>query len=151
VTREVLANLFQRLVQAKVIMKYVILKPNMILPGASHPKGRWTPAQAGARTHAVLHELLPIELPGVAFLSGGMTPRESTANLNAVVQAVHKSSQARTYTFSFGRALQDRALRAWAGKSTHIATARKKLLEDAEQNGLAQLGRYDSVKDPREE
>jgi fructose-bisphosphate aldolase class I len=151
VTRTVLSNLFRQLAQAKVTMKYVILKPNMIVPGASHPKGRWIPEQVGARTHAVLHELLPIELPGVAFLSGGMAPRESTANLNAIVQAAQRSGDGRTYTFSFGRALQDRALKAWAGRPENIPAARKKLLEDGEQNGKAQSGRYDPAKDPREE
>lgn len=151
VTREILVNLFQHLMQARVALQCVILKPNMVLPGASHPKGRWSPDRVGAKTHAVLDDILPKEVPGVAFLSGGMTPWESTANLNAVVQALHKSSEARTYTFSFGRALQDRALRTWAGKVGNIKAAQKKLLEDTEQNSLAQLGRYDSVKDPREE
>lgn len=151
VTREVLLNLFQHLVQARVALKYVILKPNMVMPGISCPKGRWEPEKVGEKTHAVLSEILPKEVPGVAFLSGGMTPRESTANLNAIIQASRKSANGRTYTFSFGRALQDRALRTWAGKLGNIKAAQKKLLEDTEQNGLAQLGRYDSACDPREE
>lgn len=151
VTRAVLSHLFRHLAETRVALKHIILKPNMVVPGTLHPGGRWSPERVGAKTHAVLDEAVPSELPGVAFLSGGMTPRESTANLHAAVQAVHQSNKVRTYTFSFGRALQDRALKAWAGQPANIPVARKRLLEDAEQNGLAQLGRYDSVKDPREE
>jgi fructose-bisphosphate aldolase, class I len=150
VTREALIRLFEHLVQAKVVLKYTILKPNMVVPGTLYSKGRWPSQTVGEKTHRVLDDVLPREVPGVAFLSGGMTPRESTANLNATVQALHKGGKRRTYTFSFGRALQDRALRTWAGKMTNLDSARKKLLEDAGQNGLAQLGKYDEAKDPRE-
>ena len=150
VTRETLMILFKQLVQARVSLRHLILKPNMVVPGALHPEGRWTPEQVGTKTHTVLHDVLPSEVPGVVFLSGGMTPRESTANLNAVVQASQKGGDGRTHTFSFGRALQDRALRAWAGSPMNVPAAREKFLEDAEHNGQAQLGKYDKSKDSRE-
>ncbi len=151
ITREVLTRLFEHLIQARVVLKYTLLKPNMVVPGTLHTKGRWPSSAVGEKTHTVLDNVLPREVPGVVFLSGGMTPRESTANLNATVQALKKGGQERTYTFSFGRALQKCALRTWAGKSANIAAARKKLLEDAAQNSLAQLGQYNEIKDPREE
>jgi len=151
VSREVLTRLYEHLSQARVVLKYTLLKPNMVVPGSLNPGGRWSPKTVGEKTHSVLDEVVPTEVPGVAFLSGGMSSRESTANLNGVVQALRKKKDGRTYTFSFGRALQHRALRSWKGEPANIEAGREKLLEDAEQNGLAQQGRYDSKKDPRKD
>jgi fructose-bisphosphate aldolase class I len=150
VTKLTLTILFDELQKIGADIRCTVLKTNLVIPGAKHASSPWPPERVGKETYGLLTSILPNNLPGVAFLSGGMKPKESTANLNAVaVEAGHMGDR-RVYTCSFGRALQDRARKTWAGKPENVAAARKALLEDAEQNSLAQAGKYDPQRDPRE-
>ena len=90
-------------------------------------------------TLQLFRKVIPAEMPGIAFLSGGQSDEEATANLNAM--NAH-GSQPWILTFSYGRALQAPALKAWAGKSENINAAQQVFLKRARLNGKAQLGKY---------
>lgn len=150
VSKRVLTCLFQKLEQAKVDTRYVILKTNMMVPGKNHTGSRWPPEQVGKETFTLLESVLPTTLPGIAFLSGGMSSRESTANLDAIARAQRSDKKKdKIYTGSFGRALQDHALRAWGGRPENVPAGRAALLEDGKHNSLAQRGEYDAGNDRR--
>merc|ERR1712093_166098 len=87
-----------------------ILKPNMILPG-SKSKDKISSTEIAKLTLKCLKENVPNEVPGIAFLSGGQTEIEATQNLNEI-NKINDSSF--TMSFSYGRALQQSALKNWA-------------------------------------
>jgi len=151
VSEMTLKILFEKLDEEGIDLRFVILKTNMVIPGAENEESPWPPARVGEETYSLLSDVLPESLPGVAFLSGGMKPRESTANLNAIAIEAKGVRDTRIYTCSYGRALQDRARKTWAGKVENVDEARKTLLEDARQNSLAQEGKWRAEMDPREE
>jgi fructose-bisphosphate aldolase class I len=93
-------------------------------------------------TIAVLRRSLPAAVPGVFFLSGGQTPVEATANLNALNRA---GPQPWPLSFSYGRALQEPVLSAWQGRAENIALAQRALLKRARLNSAARAGRYDAA------
>jgi fructose-bisphosphate aldolase class I len=78
-------------------------------------------------------------VPGIAFLSGGQSEKEATEHLSLMNQ---KAEVPWALTFSYGRALQDSALKPWAGKSESAAAGQTALIKRARLNGLAQLGKY---------
>ena len=82
-------------------------------------------------------------MPSINFLSGGMGPEESTINLNAINQAA--SDDLWKLSISYGRALQQPALNAWAGNSANIEAAQQALLKRAKLNHLAMLGEYEEA------
>jgi fructose-bisphosphate aldolase class I len=84
----------------------------------------------------VLRECVPAEVPGIAFLSGGQTEDQATANLDEIAKL---GPHPWHITFSFGRALQQSALRAWAGQASNRDQARQALLERASQNSRVLL------------
>jgi fructose-bisphosphate aldolase class I len=84
---------------------------------------------------------VPAAVPGVFFLSGGQTPAEATAHLDAINRV---ASQPWALSFSYGRALQDPVLKAWKGQATNVSSAQDALLERARLNGAARDGRYDA-------
>lgn len=106
-----------------------VLKPNMVLPGSS--SGEHASPDAVARaTVEVLIEQMPAELAGVAFLSGGQSPREATANL-AAMQSLPSPWP---LTFSFGRALVEPALAAWRGEADLVEAGQQALFERTAAN-----------------
>lgn len=129
-TRRVLSEVFHELRLADVDLEGMVLKPNMVTPGskilASEP-----PAAVAEATVAVLRECVPAAVPGVAFLSGGQSEKQATDNLAAIAAL---GPHPWKVTFSFGRALQASALRAWAGRSENAAAAQRALLERAAAN-----------------
>jgi fructose-bisphosphate aldolase class I len=94
-------------------------------------------AQATVRC---LRDTVPASVPGIAFLSGGQASRVATEHLNAMNQS---GPHPWRLTFSYGRALQDDALRAWAGEASNVKSAQDILLQRAKANSLASLGTYD--------
>lgn len=140
-----LTAVFEELAEAHVAFDGMILKTNMVIPGKEHPSGKASPDEIANRTIALFKKILPEELPGEAFLSGGQSEIEATENLNAMnTPPAGGGDLPWNLTFSYGRALQDSALKAWNGKTENMAAAQKLFLHRAKMNSLATLGKYDS-------
>lgn len=137
VTEKVLTAVFEELKNAGVALPGIILKPNMVVPGSESPKA--TPEQVAEATLRVFNKVVPKEVPGIAFLSGGQSEVEATANLQAMNA---KGPHPWKLTFSYGRALQESALKAWAGKAENVAAAQQAMLKRAQMNSLAAKGEY---------
>ena len=135
VTRTVLHAVFAQCRAHEVDLPGIVLKPNMVTPG-SRVFDSATPADVARATVDVLRECVPPEVPGIAFLSGGQTEAESTANLDEIAKL---GPHPWAITFSFGRALQASALRAWAGERRNQDSARQALLERAGANSRVLL------------
>jgi fructose-bisphosphate aldolase class I len=138
ITEWVLKETFQELYYAKVALEGIILKPNMIVPGKGS-KTRATVEDVAARTVKVLKNCVPGAVPGIAFLSGGQTDEEATANLDAMNKL---GNLPWALTFSYGRALQHAPQTRWKGKSENVAAAQRAFLHRAKMNGLAALGQW---------
>ncbi|MDE8346466.1 MAG: fructose-bisphosphate aldolase class I [Acidocella sp.] len=141
VTEAVQKEIFHALHRHHVVLEQIVLKPNMVLPGKEHSK-RASAEEIAEATIRVLRRCVPAAVPSINFLSGGMTPEESTANLNAMNAAFPHEPW--LLSFSYGRALQQPVLQAWRGKAENIAIAQQALLKRARLNGVAQRGEYDS-------
>ena len=139
VTEAVLHAVFHALHRHRVALEYTVLKPSMVLPGKGHPP-KAGPGQVAAATVKVLRRTVPAAVPSINFLSGGQGPAEATANLNAMNALFPDSPW--ELSFSYGRALQETALSAWAGKVENAAAAQQAFYQRARLNGLARLGKY---------
>jgi fructose-bisphosphate aldolase class I len=91
------------------------------------------------QTIKILRRTVPAAVPSINFLSGGLTPEQATANLNAVNQL---DPQPWELSFSYGRALQAPALQAWKGDSVNTQKTQAALYQRAKLNGLARYGKY---------
>ncbi|MFA7523152.1 MAG: class I fructose-bisphosphate aldolase [Halothiobacillaceae bacterium] len=140
VTEAVLHAVFHALHRHQVVLEHILLKPNMVLPGKGRTKA--SPEQVAAATLKVLRRTVPAAVPSINFLSGGQSPEEATANLNALNQQGEHSPW--LLTISYGRALQQPALHAWGGKNENAAAVQQALLERARLNSLAMRGQYRS-------
>ncbi len=137
VTEAVLRLLFNQLVEHRVILEGTILKPNMILPG-TESRNNNSPEDVANATIGVFEDALS-DIGGITFLSGGQSPQEATANLNAIVA---KDIYSWKLSFSFGRALQDPVLKLWNGDDNNWQAAQEAFLKRAMLNGLASEGKY---------
>lgn len=139
VTEAVLETVFHALHQHRVALEYMLLKPNMVLPGADCPV-QATPADIASATLRCFRRTIPVAVPGINFLSGGQSDEAATANLNAI----NASSGQKPWqlSFSYGRALQAPALRAWHGEVANISAGQQALLKRARLNSLARQGKY---------
>jgi fructose-bisphosphate aldolase class I len=139
VNEAVIRAVFNALYRHGVQLETMILKPSMITPGQDHP-GHASPEQVAEFTLRTFRRSVPAAVPAIHFLSGGQTPEEATLNLNAINQV----AQPWTLGFSFGRALQEPAQKAWAGQSENWQAAQAALLKRAELNSRACMGNYQS-------
>jgi fructose-bisphosphate aldolase class I len=138
VTTWMLKETFQELFYANVALEGIVLKPNMIVPGKGS-KTRATYEQVAEATVRVLKNCVPGAVPGIAFLSGGQTDEEATANLDAMNRI---GNLPWALTFSYGRALQAAPQKTWAGKTENVAAAQRAFSHRAKMNGLAALGQW---------
>src|SRR5215207_11638948 len=140
VTSNTLASVFQQLYSHRIHLEGMILKPNMVISGKKNTAraGRQQVAEATVRT---LKRYVPSAVPGIAFLSGGQSAAEATEHLSLMNKV---GSLPWELTFSYGRALQDEALKAWAGKPETFAAGQKAFIRRAKFNGLARSGSYSS-------
>lgn len=141
--KEVLADalgvLMQILEEQAVDMSAVILKTSMVLSGKD--SGRTdTPEEVAKDTLGVLMDVVPAELPGIVFLSGGQSPDQATANLAAIVKLAKERGAPWPITFSYARALQEDALAAWGGKDENIPAAREVFLARLKKVSAALAG-----------
>ncbi len=137
VTTRTLQVLFEILRMYKVDLGGLILKSSMVLAGSEYAPES-TPEDVAIATIRTFQLGVPKDVGGIVFLSGGQTPKRSTANLDAIAKI---GKQAWPITFSFSRALEEPVLVTWQGKPENIPSAQKALLETLQQNSLAQQGR----------
>lgn len=138
VTEAVQHAVFHALHRHNVMMELMILKPNMVLPGKSCRRAK--PDEVAAATLKVLRRTVPVAVPSINFLSGGQSPEEATANLNALNQ--HAPGAPWLLSISYGRALQRTPLHTWLGKVENVQAAQQTLLECSRLNHMAMLGEY---------
>jgi len=137
-TGRVLQALYTELHDQRVDFKGTLLKPNMVLSGyeASDRAGVDEVAEA---TLEVFYKHVPAAVPGIVFLSGGQTDEDATAHLNAMNARGPHPWQ---LSFSYGRALQAPALKAWVGKPENVEAAQRAYYHRAKMNGAARTGMY---------
>lgn len=134
---KVLKSVFLYLAKHKVDIKGMILKASWVHPGLDL-KGDADSKIVAKNTLDVFKKTLPDELPGVVFLSGGDTPEDSTSHLDKL----NELNSSWPLSFSFGRALQEPALKTWAGKKENMAKAQEVFYERVRLNSLARTGEY---------
>jgi fructose-bisphosphate aldolase, class I len=140
VTERTLHVVFDALRTQRVLLEGIVLKPNMVVPGLKCATQDSVDDVADA-TVRVFRRVVPAAVGGVAFLSGGQSARDASARLNAM-HVRHGGSLPWPLAFSFARAIQDPAMKAWAGKKENVAAAQKALVERARLNRLAREGKY---------
>jgi len=138
VTNTVLDSVFTHLFAARVLLEGIVLKPNMVIPGKKSAN-QSSPAEIAEATVRTLKRRVPAAVAGIAFLSGGQSSSDATLHLNLIHAA---GPLPWPVTFSYGRALQDDALKAWGGKTSAIEAGQKALSSRAKFNGLAAVGEY---------
>ena len=132
-----LEALFHELETYGASLEHVILKASMVVSGKDNP--RQAPvAEVAERTLRVLKRTVPAALPGIVFLSGGQTDENATAHLDAM----NRIGAPWPLTFSYSRALQAVALKAWRGQAGNVAAAQKAFLHRARMNSLAAKGQW---------
>ena len=141
VTEAVLHEVFDALHRHRVALEHMLLKPNMVVPGKAQPAAAM-PADVAVHTLRVLRRTVPPAVAGIFFLSGGQTPVEASANLDAINRL---GAQAWPLSFSYGRALQEPVLQAWRGQGANLHSAQQALLKRARLNSAAREGRYDAA------
>ncbi len=137
-TSEVIKKCFEELIIQKVDLKGVILKPNMILPGTTSEE-KINSEKIAELTLKCLIESVPNEVPGIAFLSGGQSEIEATENLNMINV---KNNSSFKMTYSYGRALQQSALKYWSKNQDDIEGTQKVFNHRANMNTLAVKGEW---------
>jgi len=137
-TSEVIKKCFDALIFQKIDLKGVILKPNMILPGSNSNK-KYSTEEIANLTLKCLMNSVPSEVPGIAFLSGGQTETEATKNLDTI-NKLNKSKFIMTY--SYGRALQQGALKYWSKNTNDVSGTQKIFNHRAKMCSMAALGKW---------
>jgi len=140
VTEEVLHTVFFQLYSQGVQYEQMILKPNMVLSGYD-AKDRANVDEVADATLQCFARTVPTAVPGIAFLSGGQSDEDATAHLNKMNQILD-DNKPWNLSFSYGRALQQPALRTWLGKSENVSAAQDAFMHRAKLNSLATMGKY---------
>ncbi len=137
-TCEVIKKCFEELIIHKIDLNGIILKPNMILAGASSDK-KISNEEVAKLTLKCLKDSVPKEVPGIAFLSGGQSEKEATQNLNLINK--HNDTNF-IMTYSYGRALQQSALKFWSKNTQNIKGTQDVFNHRANMCSLAAKGKW---------
>ena len=140
-TGRALHTLYEQMSAHRVDLAGTLLKVNMVVPG----KGSATQVDDATIAEATLRTLkahVPEEVPGIVFLSGGMTDEEATSRLNEINR---RGGAPWAISFSYGRALQAQPLKVWGGDVTNVEAAQAALAHRARMNGLARNGEWSSA------
>ena len=137
-TSEVIKKCFEELILHKVDLRGIILKPNMILAG-NKSKDKVSNEEVAKLTLKCLKNSVPSEVPGIAFLSGGQSEIEATENLNLINK--HNDTNF-IKSYSYGRALQQSALKFWSENIKNIEGTQKVFNHRAKMNTLAAQGKW---------
>ena len=140
VTKRTLEVVFSELVAHGVNLKGICLKPNMVIDGTL-VTDKSSPNTIAEKTISCFKEVVPEDVPGIVFLSGGQSEIEATENLDQMNKI---GNLPWNLSFSYGRALQASALQAWSGKVENEETASMAFNHRAEMNSLATLGKWDA-------
>lgn len=140
VTDRVLKILFYQLYQYKIVLEGMILKPNMVIAGAQSAEKNSVDEVAEATVNCLLR-CVPAAVPAIAFLSGGQSPEDASAHLNAI-HTNFKNRLPWIVTFSFARAIQQPALNIWKGQEANVKEAQNILYQRAKMNVAARNGEY---------
>ena len=140
VTEEVLHTVFFELYSQGVQYEQMILKPNMVLSGYD-ANNRASVDEVADATLQCFARTVPAAVPGIAFLSGGQSDEDATLHLNRMNQILN-GNKSWNLSFSYGRALQQPAIKTWLGKSENVTAAQDALINRAKLNSLATLGKY---------
>jgi fructose-bisphosphate aldolase class I len=138
VTTVTLKSVFHALFEHRVVLEQMLLKVGMVLSGKNSSQQAEVPEVAEATVRCLLR-FVPAAVPGIVFLSGGQTDKAATQRLNAICGI---SGAPWKLSFSFGRALQNPALKIWNGSQDNVAAAQTALHHRAKCNGLAVEGKY---------
>jgi fructose-bisphosphate aldolase, class I len=138
VTEATLESVFNELFSQRVVYEGMLLKPNMVLPAKDCPN-QASPEKVAEATVRCFRSVVPAAVPGIVFLSGGQSDEQATANLNAINKL---GKQPWELSFSYGRALQAPALKAWRGEEANLGAGQEAFALRAKLNGAARSGRY---------
>jgi fructose-bisphosphate aldolase class I len=138
VTEWMLKETYAQLYYAKVPLEQTVLKPNMVISGKKCSK-QASRQEVAERTIKVLKRTVPPAVPGICFLSGGQSDEDATAHLSLMNQL---GVLPWGLSFSYGRALQAAAQKAWSGKSENVAAGQRAFSHRAKMNGAAALGKW---------
>lgn len=147
-TAIVLHTVFEELHKHHVLLECMILKPSMVIAG-NHYMPQPTIAEVAASTLKLLRQTVPAAVPSINFLSGGQTPEVATAHLNTM-NKLQPSRRPWHLSFSYGRALQEPALKAWNGKAHNVKAAQRAFYKRAKLNAAACKGQYQSSMETEE-
>ena len=141
----ILSKLYGKLNSHKVNLSATLLKPNVIRPGTFNEELYESfediiPTLSGLTVKA-LQNSVPLTVPGIMFLSGGLGEEPSAEILNEMNKM--ETNKPWRLSFSYGRALQESCLRAWNGKDENIDLAQKQLIDKARKNSFASMGKLD--------
>ena len=138
VTSRVLGGVFTELFDQRVDVEGTLLKPNMVLSGYD-ATDRAAPEDVAEWTLKCFYKHVPAAVPGIVFLSGGQSDEDATVHLNEMNKRGPHPWQ---LSFSYGRALQAPALKAWLGKEENVEAAQRAYYHRAKMNGAARTGMY---------
>jgi fructose-bisphosphate aldolase, class I len=145
VTLGVLQAVFAALAEQRVVLEHMVLKPSMVISGKACPQ-QASPREVAERTVRTLRRTVPSAVPGIAFLSGGQSDALATEHLDLMNRL---GTAPWALTFSYGRALQAPALKAWGGKAENVGAAKAALAHRARMNSLAATGQYQRELEPK--
>merc|ERR1712003_537060 len=148
VQERVITTVYKKLQECGVLLEGSLLKPSMTVNGVDC-KNKATPAEVADLTVQTFERSIPAAMPGVTFLSGGISEEDSSIFLNAINAKERKGPWA--LTFSFSRALQSSCIKAWGGKPENKEAAQKQLLARAQANSEASKGEYEMGSQPSTE
>lgn len=131
-------TVFHELYKQRVVLEGMILKPNMVLSG-KNCSAQASTQEVAEKTIRCLKSCVPSAVPGIAFLSGGQSDEQATANLNAMNAMGPLPWE---LSFSYGRALQAPSLKAWGGDPANVSIAKKIFFHRCKCNGAARSGSY---------
>ncbi|MBL4905815.1 MAG: fructose-bisphosphate aldolase class I [Sneathiella sp.] len=138
VTETVLKTVFDELYKQRVVLEQMLLKPNMVISGKECLAQADT-EEVAAKTLYCFEQTVPAAVPGIVFLSGGQSESQATENLNTLNET---GSHPWEISYSFGRALQSSALKAWGGKKENVAAAQAAFIQRARLTSVARDGKY---------
>ncbi len=143
ITEQVIKTLFYQLYQFRINLEGMILKPNMVIAGTESAVQNSIDEVAEATVNCLLASV-PASMPAIAFLSGGQSPDDAAAHLNAI-HTKFKNHLPWIVSFSFARAIQQPALDIWKGQDSNINEAQKLLYKRAKLDAAARQGQYNAA------
>ena len=141
VSERVFRRVLQSLQEHKVLLEGILLKPNMVTPGATSADRKTAQEIAWLTVRTLSRTMVPA-IPGITFLSGGQSEEEATLNLNEM-NKIDPRIRPWALSFSYGRALQSSTLKAWSGLPENVPAAQAALIARAKANSEATLGKYE--------